>query len=135
MRKLGVQCNPQPLFLGERRCHRGPRDSGKLNQADWAPFGLGGAAFLSGDGPSGAGEQFAASRRIVASIARMYIPRACRGNIPPVPYAACGRKLNLEQSLNTAQAGKSPSVRPFEAPCEPYRQAWANNPIQGNKHP
>ena len=90
MRKLGVQRNPQPLFLGERRCHRGPRDSGKLNQADWAPFGLGGAAFLSGDGPSGAGEQFAASRRIVASIAKMYISRACRGNIPLSPMPPAG---------------------------------------------
>lgn len=53
MRRLGVKCNPQPLFLGERRCHRGPRDSGKLNQADWASFILVGAVFCLETAPAG----------------------------------------------------------------------------------
>ena len=53
-----------------------------------------------------------------------------QGEHPPVPYAACGRKLNPEHSPGTAQAGKSPSACPFEVPCEPYRQAWANTPYK-----
>ena len=41
---------------------------------------------------NGGAEAIAALGGDGASIAQMYILRACRGN-PPVPYAACGRKI------------------------------------------
>ena len=42
-----------------------------------------------------------------ASIAQMYILRACRGN-PPVPYAACGRKIGGRAAERSVECEVSP---------------------------
>ncbi len=53
---------------------------------------------------NGGAEDIAARGGDVASIARMYIPRACRGD-PPVPNAACGRKIGGVVARNVTCAG------------------------------